>query len=79
MKPFLIAWTRGISIGAFCFCLSLVIGLLGIMGAMLPPVVAVPILVVIGPPIIYWASRWLAPDLFGEARAWWTRRAQSKE
>jgi hypothetical protein len=79
MKPFLTAWARGISIGAFYFCLSLVVGLLGFIGSMLPPVVAIPVLVVIGPPIIYWMSRWLAPDLFGEARAWWRRRGESKQ
>ena len=79
MKPFLTAWARGVSIFAFYFCLSLVLAVLALIGEVLPPVVSIPLLIVFGPVVIYWASRWLAPDLFGGARAWWRRRTESKQ
>jgi len=74
MKPFLKVWARGVSIFAFYFCLSIVIGALGFIGEVLPAIASIPLLIVFGPAVIYWASQWLAPDLFGEARAWWRRR-----
>jgi hypothetical protein len=74
MKPFLIAWARGFSIFAFYFCLSLVMAVLAAIAEALPALLGIPLLIVFGPAVIYWASRWLAPDLFGEARAWWRRR-----
>ena len=74
MKQFLTAWARGVSICAFYFCLSIVVAVLGIIAEALPPVVSIPISIVIGPPMIYWVSRWLAPDLFPEKQPWWRRR-----
>ena len=74
MKTFLIAWARGFSIFTFYFCLSIVAGALGFIGEVLPPPISIPILIVLGPPIIYWASRWIAPDLFAKDRPWWHRR-----
>jgi uncharacterized membrane protein YbaN (DUF454 family) len=79
MKPFLTASARGASIFAFYFCLSLVVGVLGFIGEFLPPVASIPLLIVFGPAVIYRSSRWLAPDLFGEPRSWWRRRAESKQ
>ena len=74
MKQFLTAWARGISIFAFYFCLSIVIAVLGVVAEVLPPFVSIPIFIVLGPAVIYWVSRWLAPDLFAEERPWWRRR-----
>lgn len=79
MKPFLTAWARGVSVFAFYICLSVVVAVLAFIGEVLPPVISVPLLVVFGPVVIYWASRWLAPDLFGESRRWWRRRAEAKQ
>ncbi len=70
MKQFLIAWARGVSIFAFYFCLSLVMAALGFIGEMLPLAIAIPLCLVFGPAIIYWASRWIAPDLFPAERFW---------
>jgi len=79
MKPFLTAWARGVSIFAFYFCLSLVVAVIAFVGEVLPLALSIPLLIVFGPVVIFWASRWLAPDLFGEPRTWWRRRAESKK
>lgn len=63
---------------AFYFCLSIVVVPFAFISEVLPSVVSIPVLVVLGPAVIYWASRWLAPDLFGEARPWWRRKPHSK-
>ena len=77
MKSFLTAWARGVGIFAFYLCLSIVVAALGLIGEALPGIVSVPALVIFGPPVIYWSSRWLAPDLFQVARPWWRRRYES--
>jgi hypothetical protein len=74
MRQFLTTWGRGVSILAFYFCLSIVVAGLGFIGGVLPPVISVPILIVLGAPVIYRVSRWLAPDLFTEDRLLWRRR-----
>jgi hypothetical protein len=74
MKQFLKAWARGVSICAFLFCLSIVVAVLGVIAEVLPPVVSLPVCIAFGPPVIYWVSRWLAPDLFPAERPWWRRR-----
>lgn len=79
MKPFFTAWARGVSVFAFYICLSVVMAVLAFVGEVLPPVISIPLLVVIGPAVIYWASRWLAPDLVGESRPWWRRRAEVRQ
>jgi len=79
MKSFLKAWARGISIGAYLFCLSLVMGVLGFVVDLLPPIVAISLWIVFGPPVIYWVSRWLAPDLFGELGTWWRRKSEARK
>ena len=73
MKQFMIAWARGVSIFAFYFCLSLVMAVLGFVAEVLPLAVSIPLCLVFGPAIIYWASRWIAPDLFPAERPWWRR------
>lgn len=78
MKPFLKAWARGISISAFLFCISIVVGVLAGIAEVLPPVISLPVCIAFGPPVIYWVSRWLAPDLFPEDRPWWRRRFNQK-
>ena len=78
LKPFLTAWARGVSIFAFYFCLSLVVAVLGFIGNILPPLVAIPLLLIFGPVVIYRSSRWISPDLFRERRAWWRREDEPK-
>jgi hypothetical protein len=79
MKSFLTVWARGFNIFAFYFCLSLVAAVLAFIAEILPLVVSIPLLILFGPPVIYWASRWIAPDLFGGTHAWWQRRPESKQ
>jgi hypothetical protein len=71
MKQYLKAWARGVSILAYLFCLSIALGALGVIAEALPPAVSLPVCIVAGPPVIYWVSRWLAPDLFPADRPWW--------
>jgi hypothetical protein len=78
MKLFLTAWARGVGIFAFYICLSLAIGILGFLAGVLPPVIAIPVFVVLGPAVIYWVSIWLAPDLFADRRRWWRREIPSR-
>jgi hypothetical protein len=78
MKTFLTSWARGVSIFAFYFCLSIVIAILAFVGEILPPIVSVPLLIIFGPAAIYWTSRWLAPDLFGNFRGGWRGKTDSK-
>ena len=73
MKQFITAWARGVSIFAFYFCLSLVMAVLGFIAEILPLPVSIPLCLVFGPAIIYWASRWIAPYLFSAAPPWWRR------
>ena len=54
-------------------------GVLGFLADLLPPIVSIPLWIVFGPPVIYWVSRWLAPDLFGEPGDWWRRRAEARK
>ncbi len=68
LKPFLKAWARGTGICVYLFCISLAVTLLGFIGELLPPVLGIPFWIAFGPPVIYWVSRWLAPDLFGAPR-----------
>jgi hypothetical protein len=73
MKKFITAWVRGVSIFAFYFCLSLALAALAVIAGVLPPFVSIPACIMFGPPVIYWVSRWLAPDLFPAERPWWRR------
>ena len=66
MKAFWTAWWRGLGILAFYFCLSLALGGLGLAFGVLPVDCRLPVCIVIGPPVAFWISRWLAPDLFGQ-------------
>jgi hypothetical protein len=79
MKRFLKAWARGVSIFAFFICLSIVLGVLAAIGEVLPPFVSVPVIIAFGPPVIYWVSSWLAPDLFPPENAWWKRGVNRKD
>lgn len=74
MRQFFKAWARGVSISAFFVCLSVVVAALGGIAEVLPPVVSFAVVIVFGPPVIYWVSRWLAPDLFPAESPWWRRR-----
>jgi len=73
MKKFLIAWARGVHISVVYFCLSLVVAAFGFIMELLPPIISVPVCLVFGPVIIYWASRWIDPDMFPAGRPWWRR------
>jgi hypothetical protein len=74
MKNFLRAWARGVSICAYYFCLSIVVFMLGVIGEVLSAIVSIPVFIVFVPAVIYWVSKWLAPDLFPDQRPWWRDR-----
>lgn len=63
MKSFLIAWGRGFGVLAFFIWLSLVIGVIGLIGDILPPPLAFLLFFLFGPPVLYWASKWLGLSL----------------
>ena len=63
MRPYVVAWVRGVSILALYFCLSLVVGALGFIAQLLPLTISVPLLILVGPVLVFYTSRWLAPDL----------------
>jgi hypothetical protein len=71
MKQFLKAWSKGVGILAFYFCLSLALGVLGFVASILPTFISFPLCVLLGPPLVFWVSKWIAPDLFPADRPWW--------
>jgi hypothetical protein len=67
LKTYIRVWWRGIGVIGLYIWLSLVVAVLGLLVEALPEriqmFVGIPLLILAVPPLLYWAFRWIYPEI----------------